>query len=276
MLLFLTIIVTDYLDVLWSGCMKIHNQTVLLTGGVTIVNVELAKCLLAEQNTVILIDSNSSALQSVQQKLPILRTACFDLHNVLEHAQLVQYIQQSFPPVTTVMNCVSTEKLVSCEHHTPHNLHSIQQQLEQSFIHTISFTSLLLPHLQAQPESAVVNISTHTITLPKPYSTIYSIAQKALSSFSIALQQQFHHEKSNVHVFNFEATQINPKIEQQQSSGHISASQLVEKIMLALQQNQYDQYWGRLAHTLNCAQWMLSVIRKSIYPNYSRDEKRKI
>lgn len=229
--------------------MKTYNQTVLITGGATYLNIELAELFIKHQNHVILIDSNIDNLLMLQDRLPSLHTAAFDLQNELQLNQLEHYLAQHFPSISLVINCISNVMMHrDPSEHSPY--FCTQQQLENNFANIMSLNTNLLPLLQKHGDSAIMNLSIHTTSVPNALSPVYFNAYRALINFSHHLENLQNYNPNKVRVFSFYASHIYDRNRPNKECliSRMNTTILSKKVLLAFEHNLYDQRIGLWSH----------------------------
>ena len=83
--------------------MKLTGRTILITGGTSGIGLELAKQLIARQNTVLITGRDAERLAATKSKLPVHTYVC-DAGNPADIQKLQRAIAVDFPGLDTLIN----------------------------------------------------------------------------------------------------------------------------------------------------------------------------
>jgi uncharacterized oxidoreductase len=168
--------------------MQLRQRTILITGGTSGIGFELARQLLARGNTVIITSRDAARLAQAQQRLPGLHGFVSDVADPASIAALCASVTARFPTLDVLVNNAGImRKLVLNE---ARRLEDVTRELDVNVRGPMQMVQQFLPHLSAQPASAIVNVSSGLAFVPLAISPIYSAAKSALHAYTRALRMQ--------------------------------------------------------------------------------------
>jgi len=169
--------------------MKLSQRTILLTGGSSGIGLALAERLLACDNTVIVTGRREAQLAEARAKLPGLVTFVSDVGSADERRKLAHDVLAAHPLLDVLVNNAGIQQrgidLASVE-----PWEKTREEIVINLEGPIHFTSLLLPHLKAQPDAAVLNVTSGLALIPMARAPIYSATKAALRSYTRTLRRQ--------------------------------------------------------------------------------------
>lgn len=178
--------------------MNIHKNTVLITGGASGIGFELAKQFVENGNTVIICGRRQTKLNEAKKALPQLITFQCDVSDIEQRRALYRFCIEKHADLNILVNNAGIQRIIDYQKGEADYLdgdNEIAINLEAPF----HLTALFVPHLMAQQESAVINVSSGLGLVPLVAAPVYSATKAALHSFSISLRRQL--EGTRVKVF---------------------------------------------------------------------------
>jgi uncharacterized oxidoreductase len=169
--------------------MKFENQTVLITGGSSGLGLELAKQLIAKQNSVIICGRSVERLAEAKTLIPQVHTFCCDISNDNDRLKLFDWIVTNHPTCNVLINNAAIVHKTNF-HADPEIVEKAIQEIETNLIAPIALSKRFLERFQHQKESAIVNITTGLIYTPRSVYPIYNATKAALHSFTQVLRHQ--------------------------------------------------------------------------------------
>jgi uncharacterized oxidoreductase len=177
--------------------MKLENKIVFITGATKGIGFELAKQLSQKSNIVIIGGRNQDLLKEIEKDHPSLKTIYFDALNDKVIINVKDELQNEFGRIDVLINnaaiCHSYnfyESNISFE--------EIDIEITTNISSPIKLTKYLLPLLNSDNETAIVNITSGIAYLPMPNLPVYSATKAALQSFTISLRESLRTTKINV------------------------------------------------------------------------------
>ncbi|GGJ35580.1 SDR family oxidoreductase [Deinococcus roseus] len=174
---------------------QLQKRTILITGGTSGIGLELARQL-CKNNTVLVTGRDPQKLQAVRQALPAVHTFQSDVSDAKQIQQLHHQVLHNFPQLDTLINNAGIMRNLDLQ--LSHDLTDLTREIEINLSGPLRMVQQFLPHLQKQPRSLIVNVSSGLAFVPLSISPVYSAAKAALHAYTRALRLQL--ENSTVAV----------------------------------------------------------------------------
>ena len=167
--------------------MKLTNNTILITGGGSGIGRGLAEALHALGNKVIIAGRRQKTLEETTDANPGMASVILDLDDPEAIQSFVEEVIELHPTLNVLINNAGIMR--------PENLKAQRVSDAEAIITTnllgpVRLTAALLPHLQKQPSSAIINVSSALAFVPFPVTPIYSATKAALHSYTVSLRVQ--------------------------------------------------------------------------------------
>ena len=168
--------------------MKLKQRTVLITGATSGIGLELARQLLARDNTVLITGRNAEKLRQVKADLPGVHTFQSDATKPEEIAALGQQVAAEFPACDVLINNAGIMRNLNVN--TQHGLTDVTQEIDVALRGPMQMVQTFLPLLKKRPEALIVNVSSGLAFIPFPLSPAYSAAKAGLHAYTRCLRVQ--------------------------------------------------------------------------------------
>lgn len=168
--------------------MKLHQRTILITGGTSGIGFELARQLIACGNTVIVTGRNALRLAEAQVRLPGLHGLASDVSDPAAIAALHAQVMARFPALDVLVNNAGIMRNLDLTH--PRGLEDVTREIDINVRGPVQMVQQFLPHLRERGEAAIVNVSSGLAFVPLAISPVYSAAKSALHAYTRALRVQ--------------------------------------------------------------------------------------
>jgi uncharacterized oxidoreductase len=175
--------------------MKFQHQTVLITGGSSGIGLELARQLLAKQNSVIICGRSAQRLAEAKALIPQVHIFTCDISNNNDRLKLFEWIVTNHPACNVLINNAAIVHKTNF-HADPEIVEKAIQEVETNLIAPIALLKKFLERFQEQKESAIINITTGLIYTPRSVYPIYNATKAALHSFT----QVFRHQIKDLSI----------------------------------------------------------------------------
>jgi uncharacterized oxidoreductase len=179
--------------------MQLSNNTIFITGGATGIGLALAEVFLKAGNEVVICGRRENVLSDAKARFPNLHTRMADLRNAEERKQLAAWLTSTFPRLNVLVNNAGIQRQFFMTQPNVAETFAQENEIETNLTAPVHLTMLLMPHLQQQPQAAVVNVSSGLGFIPVAVMPVYCATKAALHSFSISLRFQL--QSTNVKVF---------------------------------------------------------------------------
>jgi uncharacterized oxidoreductase len=177
--------------------MNMRHNTILIIGGTSGIGYELARQLMALDNTVIVTGRDGARLAAVQAQLPGLNTAVCDVSVPSSIVALSEHIGATYPAFNVLINCAGIMRKLNLNL-AGADLEDATREITTNLNGTIWSTLQFLPLLKRQPQATLVNVSSGLAFVPMPIAPIYSASKAAVHAFTRSLRLQL--KRSNVRV----------------------------------------------------------------------------
>jgi uncharacterized oxidoreductase len=168
--------------------MKLRHRTILITGGSSGIGLELARQLLARDNTVIVTGRDSGKLRAAKESLPDVHVMQSDVSDPVAIRTLCDAVLAEFPDLDTLVNNAGVMRNVDLN--LQHGLAELTQEIDTNLSGPIRMVQQLLSHLKGRPNALIVNVSSVLAFVPLPASPVYSAAKAALHAYTRSLRVQ--------------------------------------------------------------------------------------
>jgi uncharacterized oxidoreductase len=170
--------------------MHISRNTVVITGGSSGIGLELARALLARDNTVIVCGRSERKLEDAKAALPELRTVICDVATDEGRTDLLDTVSKSDPPVNVLVNNAGIMLALDFKNPTERTAVQTRDETEIDFVAPMLLSLAFTPLLAAQPEAAIVNLGSILAYVPFAATPVYCAAKAGIHSFTTSLRIQ--------------------------------------------------------------------------------------
>jgi len=170
--------------------MRTSGNTVLITGGSSGIGLELARALLARDNSVIVCGRSESKLADAKAALPGLQTIACDVATDSGRALLLRTINEISPRLNVLVNNAGIMLALNFKSPTQRTAEQTRDETEIDFLAPMLLSLAFVPTLAAQPESAIVNLGSILAYVPYAATPVYCAAKAGIHSFTTSLRFQ--------------------------------------------------------------------------------------
>ncbi|MBV8252114.1 MAG: SDR family NAD(P)-dependent oxidoreductase [Chitinophaga sp.] len=167
--------------------MKTTQNTVLITGGSAGIGFQLATLLADAGNTVIITGRDAARLAHAATALPSVHTFNGDITNATDVNRLVAWIKHDFPDLNMVINNAGAASLNDLRADTD-TFAKASHEMLTNYLSVIRLNELLIPLLEKQSASAIVNVSSIFAFAPGKKLASYAATKAALHSYTQSLR----------------------------------------------------------------------------------------
>jgi uncharacterized oxidoreductase len=165
--------------------MKISGNTILVTGGSAGIGRGLAAEFHRAGNKVIVAGRNESALDEIAAAHPGMAAMVLDIADGESIPGFVARVVAEHPDLNVVVNNAGIMRFED-----KIDLAAVEATIATNLLGPIRLTSALLPHLLAQAEATIINVSSTQAFVPLPFSPTYGATKAALHAWTFALRMQ--------------------------------------------------------------------------------------
>jgi uncharacterized oxidoreductase len=177
--------------------MNLNGNTILITGGGSGIGRGLAEAFHALGNQVVIAGRRKHALDETVAANPGMHSLTLDIEDPAAIRDFAAQTAAQFPSLNVLINnagIMRPEKLLDQQP----DLADAGAIVTTNLLGPIRLTAALLPHLQAQPSAAIVNVSSGLAFLPLSLTPTYCATKAALHSYTLSLRYQLRATKIEV------------------------------------------------------------------------------
>ena len=169
--------------------MKLSCNTIMITGGGSGIGRGLAEAFHALGNQVVIAGRRKQALDETTTANPGMQSLTLDVQDPAAIRTFASQAAAEFPSLNVLINnagIMRAEKLLAQQP----DLADAEAIVTTNLLGPIRLTAALLPLLQRQPSSTIVNVSSGLAFLPLALTPTYCATKAAMHSYSLSLRYQ--------------------------------------------------------------------------------------
>ena len=166
--------------------MKISGNTILITGGGSGIGAALAHRFHDAGNVVIIAGRRQVALDAAAEGRPNIHTMALDVESAEGVADFAARVLASFPALNVLINNAGIMRFEALDH--ARDLSDAEATITTNLLGPIRLTNALIDHLVAQPDSAIVNVTSGLAFVPLVDTPTYNATKAAIHSYTIAMR----------------------------------------------------------------------------------------
>jgi len=218
--------------------MRITNNTILITGGSTGVGLALAKRFLLLNNKVIITGEKFGQLEGIKKDFPELIVLAGDLTEQNSINELALFIEREYPETNILVNSTAVQYNYDIVDN-PDFLRKADHEIYLNLLVPLKLTTLLLPTLLKNKNSAIVNVSIDEFTVSQKSAAVYCAVKAGIRSFIKSLKYQL--EDSQVKVFEIIPSSINTPITAGRDNSLMELDRLVNQFITDFYDDRNDR-----------------------------------
>jgi uncharacterized oxidoreductase len=169
--------------------MRISGNTILITGGATGIGLALAESFLRKGNKVIICGRRKDRLAQATDKFSQLQFITCDVADPADRERLYNWVKENHKDFNILINNAGIQKEINLKKGTS-DLQGEENEIDINLKAPVHLAAMFVPHLMAQKEAAIVNISSGLGFIPIAFMPVYCATKAALHSFSLSLRHQ--------------------------------------------------------------------------------------
>jgi uncharacterized oxidoreductase len=177
--------------------MQTTGNTILITGGGSGIGRGLAEALHQLGNHVIIAGRRKSVLEETVAANPGMNFLTLDIEHPAAIREFAAKAIAGFPSLNVLINnagIMRAENLLAQQE----DLADAEAIVTTNLLGPIRLTAALLPHLQKQPHSAILNVSSGLAFVPLAPTPTYNATKAALHSYTLSLRYQLKNTTTEV------------------------------------------------------------------------------
>ena len=167
--------------------MRTTGNTILITGGSAGMGLEMARLFVANGNKVIITGRDENRLKAAASQLGNVTAIVSDVSKDSDVNALVKRVTNDFPELNVLINNAGRAFAYNLSGGAG-AYEKAEDEMMTNYLSVIRLTEKLLPLLEKQAASAVINVSSITAYAPNAYVSTYSATKAALHSYTQSLR----------------------------------------------------------------------------------------
>jgi uncharacterized oxidoreductase len=177
--------------------MNSNGNTILITGGGSGIGRGLAESFHALGNDVIIASRRRDALAETAAANPGMKFLSVDIRDPASIRAFVAQVIAEFPTVNVLINNAGIMRRENLLEQQP-DLADAEAVIATNLLGPIRLTAALLPHLQKQPNAAIINVSSGLAFMPMARTPTYCATKAALHAYTLSLRAQLRYTSVEV------------------------------------------------------------------------------
>jgi len=177
--------------------MKTTGNTILITGGGSGIGRGLAEAFHALGNQVVIAGRRKQALDETTATNPGMTSLILDIEDAANIRSFAVQIAARYPALNVLINNAGIMRIEKLQAQ-PQNLADAESIIATNLLGPIRLTAALLPLLQKQPQSAIMNVSSGLAFVPLAPTPTYCATKAALHSYTQSLRYQLRGSTTEV------------------------------------------------------------------------------
>jgi short-subunit dehydrogenase involved in D-alanine esterification of teichoic acids len=220
--------------------MELTNHRVLITGGSEGIGLALAQAFVARGNRVLIAARRADRLAAAATTLDELETAVCDLTDETEIRRLVRTAESMLGGISILVNNAG----VQCNDRYADDdrdeiLAHVDAEIGLNLTGLVKLTTLCIPLLDRETDSALINISSILALAPKRSAPVYCATKAAVRSFSQALRYQLA-EGSSIRVVEVLPPMVDTAMTAGRKGPKISPDAVADAVLRGLERDREE------------------------------------
>lgn len=220
--------------------MHLLSRKILITGATSGIGEALTRQLLALDNQVIAVGRQQDKLAHMAAQYPRLIPVVADLAQPAEIERLCTLVRREHPDLSLLINNAGIQYNYLFGQETQLS-DKISHEVMTNLMAPLQLTALLWPVLEAQPDAAVVQVSSALGLVPKKSAAVYCATKAGLHLFSKALRAQ----DTKVRVVEVIPPLVDTAMTAGRGTGKMQPEQVAAAILNGLRHNESEITIGK-------------------------------
>lgn len=221
--------------------MRLHKNKILITGATAGIGEALLQKFLDLDNEIIAVGRNESKLEALAKADKRVIPFKCDISKQEALEQLILFIEQEHTDLNILINNAGIQYNYNFENE--HQLlFKVEHEISVNLLAPLKLITLLLPTLQLNDNSAIVNISSGLAIVPKAQAPVYCGTKAAIHILSKSLRYQL----DRIKVFEIIPPIVDTAMTAGRGKGKISPEQLVNEFIRAFERDEYEVNIGKV------------------------------
>jgi len=170
--------------------MKMHSNTIFITGGTSGIGKGLAESFHKLGNQVVISGRRESHLKDICGANPGMRYFVLDVTDPKAIRRVAEEAISEFPNLNCVFNNAGVQRELDFSTGAQFDEQTLLEEINTNLVGSIGVALEFLPHLAKQQNAVLVNVSSGLAFVPLALNPVYCATKAAVHSFSLSLRHQ--------------------------------------------------------------------------------------
>ena len=170
--------------------MRMHSNTIFITGGSSGIGKGLAEAFHQLGNQVIISGRRQKVLERICTANPGMRHFVLDVTDPRSIRRVAGWVIEKFPSLNCVINNAGVQMQHDFAGRKPPDEQKMLEEVSANLLGVIRVTAAFASHLRKQASATIVNVSSGLAFVPMARFPIYCATKAAVHSFSLSLRHQ--------------------------------------------------------------------------------------
>jgi uncharacterized oxidoreductase len=170
--------------------MKMHSNTIFITGGTSGIGKGLAEAFHRKGNDVIIGGRRENRLRSICNDNPGMKYVVLDVTDRASIQSAVRKVTEDFPNLNCVFNNAGMQRKHNFAAGVPIDDWAMLAEIQTNLVGLIRVTAEFLPHLKHRQDATLLNVSSGLAFVPLSIFPVYCATKAAVHSFTLSLRHQ--------------------------------------------------------------------------------------
>jgi uncharacterized oxidoreductase len=223
--------------------MRTSGHLALVTGGSSGIGLAIARALAGAGNTVVLGARDPERLAAAARQVPGAGTVRLDIADTGALPAVLDQVRSRYGPVSLLVNSAGTLHRYRFADGDPSAGELVSAEILTNVLGTVELTRLALPQLLAQPEAAVITLSSVLAHVAVPRLPVYAATKAAVHSFSRSLRASL--AGTPVRVFDVLPPLVDTPMAGNIAGAKVSPEAVAGAVLAALARERYEIHVGQ-------------------------------
>lgn len=214
--------------------MRTTGHKVLITGGTRGIGLAIAERFAAAGNDIIVVGSSTESIADVLNSHPGWTGYACDLANANDRSSIIRELNKCHTDLSVVVNNAGIQADSAI---LGGDLEALQREIAINIEAVAHFCQALVPLLQNNSETALVNVSSGLAIAPKASAPVYCASKAFIRSYSVALRYQL--EELGISVFDLAPPLVATDMTAGRNEGAMSVEGLAASFWTAWASDQF-------------------------------------
>jgi uncharacterized oxidoreductase len=170
--------------------MKMHSNTIFITGGGSGIGRGLAEAFHKLGNQVILAGRREDVLQETCAVNPGMSYFVLNVADPASIRSVAKKVTSKFPDLNCVINNAGIQRFGDFSTDRSADENSLRAEIDTNLLGTIAGCAAFLPHLREKANATLINVSSGLALVPLSIFPVYCATKAAVHSFCLSLRHQ--------------------------------------------------------------------------------------